>query len=134
MSATRPPPDPAAVLLAKAREDLYLANLAKGDPNVTDEQIGFLCEQAVEKSIKAVLTRHGVRFRRGHDLATYLDLLDAAGIARPAELESSVELAPFGAELRYDYLPKEAQETSPFDREAAARLSDLAIEWAAKIV
>ena len=62
-------PDPAAVFLDKAREDLYLATKVKDDALVSVEQMGFLCEQAVEKSLKAVLTRRGVRFRRGHDIA-----------------------------------------------------------------
>jgi HEPN domain-containing protein len=128
------PPDPAAVFLAKAREDIYLAKKVKDDANVSVEQMGFLCQQAIEKSLKAVLTHHNVRFRRGHDMAQYLDLLKAGGVAYPPELEKSVELAPFGAELRYDYLPKEELEATPFDREATIRLADQAIEWAAKIV
>jgi hypothetical protein len=47
---------------------------------------------------------------------------------------TSVDLTPFGAELRYDYLPKEELEAAPFDREATTRLAESAIEWAAKIV
>jgi HEPN domain-containing protein len=128
------PPDPAAVFLAKAREDVYLVKKVKDDAQVSVEQVGFFCEQAIEKSLKAVLTHHNVRFRRGHDIAQYLDLLKAASVTYPPELEKSVELTPFGAELRYDYLPKEELETTPFDREATIRLADQAIEWAAKIV
>ncbi len=128
------PPDPADVFLAKAREDIYLAKKVKDDANVSVEQMGFLCEQAIEKSLKSVLTHHNVRFRRGHDLAGYLDLLMAASIAYPVELEECVELTPFGAELRYDYLPKEELDATPFDREATIRLADQAIEWAANIV
>lgn len=128
------PSDPADVFLAKAREDIYLAKKVKDDVNVSVEQMGFLCEQAIEKSFKSVLTHHNVRFRRGHDMAAYLDLLQAANIAYPAELERSIELTPFGAELRYDYLPKEELEATPFDREATIQLADQAIEWAATIV
>jgi HEPN domain-containing protein len=128
------PPDPSVVLLDKALEDAYLARRVKDDANVSVEQIGFLCEQAIEKSLKAVLSYHNVQFRRGHDLAQYLDLLKAANVVYPPELDKSVELTPFGAELRYDYLPKEQQETAPFDREATLRLVDQAIEWAKTIV
>jgi HEPN domain-containing protein len=128
------PPAPAAVFLAKAREDLYLAGKIKDDPNVSVEQVGFFCEQAVEKSLKAVLTRRAVRFRRGHDIAQYLDLLKAAAVTYPAELEKAVELTPFGAELRYDFLPKEEIEATPFDREAAYGLAGRAVSWAESIV
>jgi HEPN domain-containing protein len=126
------PPDPATVLLAKAREDAHLAKLVKNDSEVSDEHVGFFCQQAIEKSIKSVLSRQGVRFRRGHDMAEYIDLLKRNGIAYPPELDQSVTLTPFGAELRYDYLPAEEEETTPFDREATIRLVDQAIEWAAK--
>jgi HEPN domain-containing protein len=128
------PPDPSVVLLDKAREDVYLAKRVRHDLKVSVEQMGFLCEQAIEKSIKAVLTHHRVRFRRGHDLAQYLDLLKAAGIDHPEELEKCVELTPFGAELRYDYLPKEQEDTTPFDRDATLLLVDVAIEWATSII
>ena len=124
------PPDPASVFVRKAREDLYLAQRVRDDPNISVEQMGFLCQQTIEKSLKAVLSRHRVRFRRGHDIATYLDLLKADGIDYPTSLEQSVELTPFGAELRYDFLPSEESDATPFDRHAMIRLAEQAIEWA----
>ncbi len=124
------PLEPALVLLGKAREDIYLAKKVRDDAQVSVKQMGFLCEQAVEKSLKAVLSRHGVRFRRGHDIAQYLDLLRAANIAYPPELEQCIDLTPFGAELRYDYLPKEELELTPFDRDQVIGLAEQAIEWA----
>src|SRR5260221_2900220 len=99
------PKSPAEVFVAKAREDLYQVGKNKDDAKASDEQYGFFCEQAVEKSLKAVLSHRGVRFRRGHDLTTYLDLLKAAGVAYPPELDASVDLTPFWAALRYDFLP-----------------------------
>ncbi len=47
------PPDPADVLLRKAQDDERLAILVVENTGVSDEQIGFLAQQAVEKSIKA---------------------------------------------------------------------------------
>lgn len=122
------PPDPAVVLLKKAREDAHIARLVRNDVEVSDEHVGFFCQQAIEKSMKSVLSRRGVRYRRGHDMAEYLDLLKRSDIAYPPELDQSVALTPFGAELRYDYLPPEAEETTHFDREAAILLVDRAIE------
>ena len=128
------PRSPAQVFVAKAREDFYQVTKNKDDANVSDEQFGFFCQQAVEKSLKAVLTHHGIRFRFGHNLASYLDLLRAATVSYPAELEASDDLTPFGAELRYDFLPDEASDVTPFDRQAAARLAQVATEWAGSIV
>lgn len=63
------PPDPPRVLLRKARDDERLATLAAGNAEIADEQIGFLAQQAVEKSLKAVLSSGGIRYRRTHDLS-----------------------------------------------------------------
>jgi HEPN domain-containing protein len=57
------PLDPPRVLLSKAKDDERLADLVADNSDVPDEQIGFLAQQAVEKSIKAVLAR-GIRYRR----------------------------------------------------------------------
>jgi len=81
------PPDPSVVFFQKALEDVYLAKRVKDDMNISVEQMGFLCQQAIEKALEAVLSHHNVRFRRGHDLAQYLNLLKAASIIYPSELE-----------------------------------------------
>ena len=49
-------------------------------------------------------------------------------------MEQAVDLTPFGAELRYDYLPKEELELTPFDRDKTIDLAGRAIEWAAKTI
>jgi hypothetical protein len=36
-------PNPADVLLAKARQDLHLARLVLNDPSVSNEHVGFFC-------------------------------------------------------------------------------------------
>ena len=124
------PPDPAEVLLSKAREDQHLACLVVNDESVSDEHLGFFCQQAIEKSIKSVLSRRGVRYRRTHDLAELMDLLKDSGVNHPPELEKSVALTPFAAEMRYDYLPPEPEGEASFDRAAAVALVAIAIAWA----
>jgi HEPN domain-containing protein len=126
------PPDPADVLLSKARQDHHLASRVADDASVSNEHIGFFCQQAVEKSIKSVLSRQSIRYRRTHDLAELLDLLKDHEIQRPPELEQCVMLTPFAAEMRYDFLPPEQGEEPPFDRSGAVRLAQVAIDWAAK--
>lgn len=124
-------PDPADVLLGKAREDHHLAALVASDASVSNEQIGFLCQQAIEKCIKSVLSRRSIRYRRTHDLTELMDLLKDHHVEYPSELEQSVALTPFAAEMRYDYLPPEEEGESPFDRGGAVALAELAIRWAA---
>src|SRR4051812_41556687 len=99
-----PVPDPADVLLQKAREDHHLAALVASDQSVSDEHIGFFCQQSIEKAIKSVLARRLIRHRRTHDLAELLDLLADNSIHYPPALDASIALTPFAAEMRYDYL------------------------------
>jgi HEPN domain-containing protein len=124
--------DPGEVLLSKAREDLHLAAIVVDNATVSDEQIGFLCQQAIEKAMKSVLARRAVRYRRTHDLAELIDLLRDSEIECPPELDQAVILTPFAAEMRYDYLPPEAGDESAFDRVGALKLAELAIQWAGR--
>lgn len=75
-----------------------------------------------------------MQYHRGHDLANYLDLLKAANVAYPVALETSIELTPFGAQLRYDYLPPEERATLSLTRQDMYRLAEQAIAWAAGAV
>jgi HEPN domain-containing protein len=124
------PPDPAEVLLSKACEDHHLATLVVNDDSVSDEHVGFFCQQAIEKAIKSVLSRRSVRYRRTHDLAELIDLLTDHRIDHPPELEASIDLTPFAAEMRYDYLPGEQGDQASFDRAAAVALAATVIKWA----
>ena len=56
------PLDPPSVLLRKAQDDERLAGLVAGNATVSDEQIGFLSQQAIEKCIKAVMLMIGKRW------------------------------------------------------------------------
>jgi HEPN domain-containing protein len=126
--------DPPNVLLKKAREDEHLVLLVVNDASVADEQIGFFCQQRVEKSIKAVLSARGIKYRRTHDIAELIDLLKDNAIAYPSSLDRSITLTPFATEMRYDYLPPEQNAEQAFDRASAVRLLRGALEWALGIV
>ena len=128
------PPDPPRVLLSKARDDERLALLVVDNLTVSDEQIGFLAQQAIEKAIKAVLSSQGIRYRRTHDIGELIDLLGTGGISYPAALDASVALTPFAAEMRYDYLPPEAAGEKPLDRAGTMRLVRTVLEWAERSI
>jgi len=126
--------DPPTVLLKKAREDEHLALLVINDASVSDEQVGFFCQQGIEKAIKAVLSLRGVKYRRTHDVAELIDSLKDNAIPYPSTIDAAVELTPFAAEMRYDYLPPESMGGQPFDRAAAVRLLRVTIEWTEQVV
>ena len=88
-------------LLRKAGEDETLLDEVLTSPRVSDEVIGFHCQQAAEKLLKAVLAIHGIVYRRTHDLNELLLLLQQHGIAIPADIQDVDLLTPFAVEYRY---------------------------------
>lgn len=95
--------------LRHARSDLALA----GTPRSKDVPLGTLCfhaQQAVEKSIKAVLVHKGIVFPYVHDIATLITLLIDAGLPWPEELNEAAELTPYAVEIRYPGLEREVNE------------------------
>ena len=63
------------LLLASAEQDLAACKLLAASAGIGDAIVGFHAQQALEKSLKAVLSAHMIEFRRTHDLVTLLDLL-----------------------------------------------------------
>jgi HEPN domain-containing protein len=71
-------------------------------PSVSDEIIGFHCQQAAEKILKALLSDVGVRFRKTHEIGALMALLTQAGHVLPDRFENLDVLTPFGAIYRYE--------------------------------
>lgn len=62
------PHDLALRFLKKGGEDLLAAQALLNNADIADDIIGFHCQQAVEKFLKAILANHGIEFRKTHDL------------------------------------------------------------------
>ena len=89
------------LLLEAARQDMAACTLLSTGAGIGDAVVGFHAQQAVEKSLKAVLSAHGVEFRRTHDLLTLLDLLQDNGLPAPPAADWVDELNPYAVEARY---------------------------------
>ena len=124
----------AKILLRKAEQDQYAMNCLLGDPSMPDEAVGFHAQQAVEKSMKAVLAHRSVEYQWTHQLERLVTLLRNAGISYPPELLETVALTPFAMELRYDVLPIHDDAAAPFDRKWAKRCVGRIVEWASSVV
>lgn len=97
----------ARLLLAAAGQDLAACRLLATGIGIGDAVVGFHAQQAVEKSLKAVLSSHCVEFRRTHDLALLLDLLHDNHVAAPPEAHWLDELNPYAVEARYGTIAPE---------------------------
>lgn len=115
----------AHVLLQAAQRDAAACMRLAEYSDIHDSIVGFHAQQAIEKSIKAVLSHRRIEFRRTHDLAELLDLMADNGISPPPHADSLDELNPFAVAARY----------SPFDpgsldRDRALRRMADVITWA----
>ncbi len=94
--------DLAEQLLRRAADDEAAARAMLPLESVTDSIVGFHAQQAVEKSLKAVLAARDVEFPFIHDIGGLADLCQEAGVSLPEELAGVDRLTPYAAGLRYD--------------------------------
>lgn len=117
------------VLLGLARDDELAAKSLLSVEGVTDAILGFHAQQAVEKSLKAVLAFREVEFPFSHDLDGLLELCQGRGIEVPEKLSDVDNLSPYGVQLRYG-----AIQPGVLDRDEALRWAASAIDWATSII
>lgn len=115
----------AQILLASARQDLAACQLLAASAGIGDAVVGFHAQQAVEKSLKAVLSAYRVEFRRTHDLLTMLDLLQDNQLPEPPEAAWLDELNPYAVEARYGTI-----EPGGLDRGRALDVAAQVLGWA----
>lgn len=123
------PEDMPGVLLGLARDDELAARALLPVQGATDAIVGFHAQQAVEKSLKAVLADGDIEFPYTHDLDGLTELCQRNGIDVPAHLAEIDQLSPYGVQLRYG-----ASLSGGLDRDQALRWAADAIAWAQSVV
>ena len=114
----------ARALLEAAERD-YSALRGMEDAAVfADEIFGFHAEQAVEKSLKALLALHGQTYPATHDLARLVDMLKAHD-AEAARFDDLVEYTPYAVQFRYIAGDPGAM---PLDRDTAVQRVEVLLE------
>jgi HEPN domain-containing protein len=120
----KPPEDEVRRLVTQwvAKAELDFKALARlgSDPELRDVA-AFHAQQAAEKYLKAVLTRHQVEFPKTHVLRRLLILLAEVEPVMAGALDEANWLSPFGSELRY---PGDRAETLPGDEIRAFQLAE----------
>ena len=122
------PLDPDALSLLrewieKADADLRVAELMAAEAALNlriREIVGFHCQQAVEKYLKALLTRCQIEFPKTHDIETLLGLLERVDRSSGEAMREADWLSPFGVKVRY---PGDAPEMLPGDEAKALDLA-----------
>lgn len=97
--------------------------------SVADVIVAFHAQQAVEKSLKAVLAERGVEFPFIHDLDGLTQLCESADVSLPDELDGVDRLTPYAAGFRYNDAA-----VGGVSREAAKRWAIATVQWARRLV
>jgi HEPN domain-containing protein len=96
--------DLANQLLDLARDDQVAAKTLL-DGEAAESIVGFHCQQAVEKALKAILADDGLQFPYTHDIELLVELCADAGAPTPDHLADVDRLTPFAARVRYGTAP-----------------------------
>ena len=97
----RPPPESPLAWLQRARSDLALSRAALDSPGVLLEDACLHAQQCAEKAFKALLVQRAIAFPRTHVLETLADLLKAAGVDLPSEVDEALTLTQYAVQTRY---------------------------------
>ena len=90
--------------LQLADRDIKVFDILKQEPEAHISIVCFHAQQAVEKSLKAVLFSHQIEFERIHDLVKLARLLGDHCIVLPVPEDQLRRLNPFAVTFRYDDL------------------------------
>lgn len=118
----------ALIALQKAGQDLVAVQKWLTDIEVADEIIGFHIQQAIEKSLKAVLLSRAIDYPRTHNLGLLLELCGRNNIQIPTDFSQVDIFNRFAVQWRYELLPSSDQLV--FDRQAAYDLAQHICAWA----
>jgi HEPN domain-containing protein len=81
--------------------NLDRARAGKIQKTILYEDLCFDCQQAVEKSLKALLVAHDVESPHTHIVAQLLETLEKNRIPVPNDMKSSVDLTEYAVHTRY---------------------------------
>jgi HEPN domain-containing protein len=116
----------ADVLARKAKADAIAVRELAGNPDITDEILGFHAQQAIEKWLKAVIAVRRLPETRIHDIGRLVQILENDGAQLPPTADRLDELTIYAVPLRYD----ELLDAEPLDREDTVALVDEVDHWA----
>lgn len=112
--------------ILRAKSDLALAK-APPPEGALLEDLAFHAQQAVEKSIKAVLVQTGIPFPRTHDIDELLALLPADRRPHAGGEDAFGDLTVYAVMTRY---PGPVEPVTSEELRTALELAERAVSWA----
>ncbi len=131
MQASLPDPHTPENWLRYARSDLTLAQSVAELPDVLLETFCFHAQQAAEKSLKAVLLLHSLKFPYTHDLSALVTLIQNAEVPWETTLDSVVDLTRYAVAGRY---PNEIEAPTVEEYREAITIASQVFAWAQTLI
>jgi len=83
------PPENAPQMFAMAKSDISVARDGKIHSDTLYETLCMLCQQAIEKSLKALIIHNNIGYPADHSIEELIDYIDEKKIALPYEIKES---------------------------------------------
>jgi HEPN domain-containing protein len=117
--------------LKRARSNLERAKIGKVSQGILYEDLCFDAQQAVEKSLKAILIKLNQSFPKTHSIGILLKLIEEAGIEIPQNINQAKLLTAYAVDARYpgDYEPVNKEEYKE-----ALKIAEDVFKWLDNII
>lgn len=97
-----------------ACKDLKLVEKNLDDAEISQQILLFHLQQAVEKFLKALLSKKNIKFPRTHDIEKLIEICERNGINLPDYIEDFIDLTPFAVEFRCGLIFEEFVDVRPY--------------------
>lgn len=117
--------------LKRARSSLERARMGKVSQAILYEDLCFDAQQAVEKSLKAILIKLNKAFPKTHSIGILLKLIEEAGVEIPENINQTKLLTVYAVDARYpgDYEPVSKEEYNE-----ALKIAEDVFKWLDNII
>ena len=117
--------------LKRAKSNLERARCGKIKDEILYEDLCFDCQQAVEKTIKALLISIDKEFPPIHSIARLLEIVSETEIKIPAEIQEAIDLTDYAVNTRY---PGEREAVTKEEYDEAIAISEAVYRWVSGII
>jgi HEPN domain-containing protein len=112
--------------LGRARGNLSRAKLGKANNEIFYEDLCFDCQQAGEKSLKALMIFHGIIPSPTHSLSILIETLEGHDISVPDTLIAAVALSYYAVTTRY---PGHYEPIDDREYRSALKMAEQVVGW-----
>jgi len=117
--------------LKRARSNLERAKMGKVTQGILYEDLCFDAQQAVKKSLKAILIKLNQSFPKTHSIGILLKLIEEAGVEIPKNINQAKLLTAYAVDSRY---PGDYEPVSKEEYEEALKIAEDVFKWLDNII